>query len=221
MARRHGSVAFTLVELLVVISIIGVLAGLLLPSITQLRAYVNVVCARSSLKNLGTALAEYFKDHGVYPPEVVPGSLDKCSETLYFYLSGMDVDSPDTATRNSYREERSAAKVYFDFSRHDLADNDKDGNYEVVDPWERPWIYVRGMYPGKPGTSSGMGFKGRPFHHKASYDLYSVGPDGRTGVEWVDGPRILEYGPGKGISFYRQAADEFDDGLSPDDIGNF
>lgn len=60
--------AFTLVELLVVIGIIGVLAALLLPALTTARRQAAKTVAKSDIGNLSTAIAQFKADWGVYPP---------------------------------------------------------------------------------------------------------------------------------------------------------
>lgn len=69
MHRSSQPPGFTLVELLVVISIIAVLAGLLLAVIQNSRqAAKGVVCA-NNLRTIGEALGRYAADHnGTFPP---------------------------------------------------------------------------------------------------------------------------------------------------------
>lgn len=70
MSRRfERNTAFTLVELLVVIAVIGVLASLLLPALALAKERAKVVKVHAELYGIGMALHMYADDHeGRVPP---------------------------------------------------------------------------------------------------------------------------------------------------------
>ena len=59
---------FTLIELMIVISIIGVLAGLTGGVITMVSKENKVSATKSTLQKLKLALGRYYQHHGAYPP---------------------------------------------------------------------------------------------------------------------------------------------------------
>ncbi|HDZ21479.1 hypothetical protein LCGC14_0124690 [marine sediment metagenome] len=63
-----GARGFTLVELLLVISIIALLATLLLPAISRAREYARSTVCLTNVRRLGIAGQMYLAEHRVFPP---------------------------------------------------------------------------------------------------------------------------------------------------------
>lgn len=66
-ATRRPSRGFTLLELLVVIIVLGLLAGLVAPQIFGRVGEAKVTTARTQMALVGTALDSYRLDNGAYP----------------------------------------------------------------------------------------------------------------------------------------------------------
>lgn len=66
-ATRRPSRGFTLLELLVVIIVLGLLAGLVAPQIFGRVGEAKVTTARTQMSLVGTALDSYRLDNGAYP----------------------------------------------------------------------------------------------------------------------------------------------------------
>jgi len=64
---RQRSTGFTLVELLVVISIIGILIALLLPAVQAAREAARLLQCQNNLKQIGLATLHYTEAFGVFP----------------------------------------------------------------------------------------------------------------------------------------------------------
>ncbi len=71
MTKKHNK-AFTLVELLVVIGTIGMLMGMLLPSLSAAREQARCVVCKSNLRNIGLALRLYIDDFEGKMPSADP-----------------------------------------------------------------------------------------------------------------------------------------------------
>lgn len=72
MYRKHG---FTLVELLVVIAIIGILVGMLLPAIQEVREASRRATCINNMRQMTIGLMNYESAHGHFPPGIKSNSM--------------------------------------------------------------------------------------------------------------------------------------------------
>ncbi len=71
--RRNSPRAFTLIELIVVISIIALLIALLLPALAKARALALATICESNLRQIGTGVQEYAQE---YEDAILPAGYD-------------------------------------------------------------------------------------------------------------------------------------------------
>ena len=124
--RRRLRRAFTLVEMLLVVTIIGILAALVIPKIVGRSEQARVTAAHADIASIKTALDAFEVDNGFYPKSL------------------QDLLTQPNNTPNWHGP-------YLDKIPQD--------------PWGHNYIYT---YPGR--------------HNAGSFDLLSVGPDGKQGT---------------------------------------
>jgi prepilin-type N-terminal cleavage/methylation domain-containing protein/prepilin-type processing-associated H-X9-DG protein len=79
MVRKHARAAFTLVELLVVIGVIGLLLSILLPALAKSRRAANELVCESNLRQFGIGLQEYADQNKGLLPQKGPDGTDQAT----------------------------------------------------------------------------------------------------------------------------------------------
>lgn len=184
--------AFTLIELMVVISVIVILMTLLVPVLQKLREKNAITETRALVDSLSMALDRYRTVWNVYPPDKTP-LLDKSSEALVSALSGSSIvwgpSTPATYPwrNNAYYDSsgtgRATYYVFYDFKDSDLADLDGDKAPELVDHWGKRLVYNAGTTSSDTQTNQ----YGVPRHGLKKYDLFSAGPNKTFGPDPTTG----------------------------------
>ena len=134
MRRRD---AFTLIELLTVISVIAILAAItfgISAGVYQRQARTK---AQAELSALASALESYRAQYGSYPEADGTGWDGANAHVLYRALTGQI--EPD-GTENTPKK-----KAFVDISKFDLDKDESTGTFSddnaFVDPWGKPYVY--------------------------------------------------------------------------------
>jgi len=139
--RRKRS-GFSLIELLVVMAIIAILAGLLVPAIDYIMKLAKRAAIRTDIANLENALQAYKLVYAMFPPDGqdlggVPNeakddvvALGGCNsltsgECLVYFLGNTFKTSPDTTKLEVYAK-KSGGEHMDHFSKQQLKDYDSD-----------------------------------------------------------------------------------------------
>jgi len=140
-AERVGPAGFTLVELLAVIAILGILAGILIPTVGMVQTQAKRSQSQAFFTQLATACINYKADYGYFPtfgrPKGAPDTavnLGEAGEAVYQTLTGYSYDGSsimNTPTQNLNRKGRS----YYSFSEQDFDGAnivDAFGNTDII-----------------------------------------------------------------------------------------
>ncbi|MBI4605699.1 MAG: prepilin-type N-terminal cleavage/methylation domain-containing protein [Planctomycetes bacterium] len=173
-ARMGAAAGFTLIEILVVISIIGLLTALLLPSLISTSVQARIAVAKAEVSGLSLGLEAYGRDEGDYPGAEEPaGPGSNLFPRLHGALLGARRPAGPGGRAAPYaRVQEAKIAVYCDGSgelRKATRAEIRDDGVEkyLLDPWGSPYVY-------RPNKGR------RPAPHMRNLetaDIYSPGPD--------------------------------------------
>lgn len=171
--------AFTLIELLTVMAIIGILAGITFGVFRGVKERSSIQQARTELAALSTALENYKRQYGDYPQtgaintagvESSPalGSIDtNWSQAALFNALGGKI-GPKLANFSNGKVFVELAKFRLETANLPVLTNDTTVDNAFLDPWGRRYVYAYRSAT-VPGTWTAP-----------SFALFSAGPDGKV-----------------------------------------
>lgn len=152
---RNYKKGFTVIELLTVLAIIGILAGLIMGAAQSARKQALIAKAKASISSLETALGMFQSDIGAYPSQ---GNANMV--TCLISSSGCLLGTAGAPITTSQAANWSGP--YMNFQTNELP------GAEFLDPWGNPYVYNAGSDHGTGANYSVSGYM----------DIYSFGPDG-------------------------------------------
>jgi prepilin-type N-terminal cleavage/methylation domain-containing protein len=160
-SRTRG---FTLIEMLIVISIITILGGMILVAIGAARRTSRENATSAIIKQLEAALTRYETDFSDYPPSDGDTMGMRGSENLWKCLRTEKKEGP-----------------YITSKEVPSCDSDKNGQMEIADAFNRPILYIHHKdYSNKAPN-------------KRTYRLISGGANGKFELDLRDNDDIVNW----------------------------
>ena len=167
---RFGRAAFTLIELMAVITIIVILAGLVVGGMSFVNDRQAKEKAKVQIALISKALEDYKLDNGTYPPtDNTPTGVGKSStifKALYFDSDADDQGAPGDTDQKVYLAELNPAT-----SKQGWTSGTATANNSILDPWGAAYNYRTAL--NSTGTANAA-------TQNPDYDLWSMGKDGRS-----------------------------------------
>ncbi|MGH9361569.1 MAG: type II secretion system protein, partial [Thermoanaerobaculia bacterium] len=151
--ERGPRSGFTLVEILTVIAIISILAGLTFASITYGRRFADRKATEQEIQMLVAAAERYNTERGDYPPGTLAmlklkgNATNEGNEALLLSLQSRKKAGPyhdpvkDSRLQNR-DQDRITPKELQALKRDLDLPQVADGLFEYVDHWENPFVYI-------------------------------------------------------------------------------
>ena len=102
--KRSGIRSFTLVEILVVVSIIGLLAGLSIPAVGGALASARKAKVSAMAHQIRTALIQFNTEYGYFPTNGISAGVGRTEPALALLLTGSDSAAASNPRRISFLE---------------------------------------------------------------------------------------------------------------------
>lgn len=133
--QHKGRSGFTLIEILVVISIIGVLSAILLPNLVGMRERARDATAKGTLTQLKSALRLFYNDYQYFPANSAGNAIQGCGTAASPGTTACTTTFATTSTgATTYMQELPASYHYTQTSSGDayvlytLLENASDGD---------------------------------------------------------------------------------------------
>ncbi len=187
--------AFTLMEMLIVVSIIALLAAILIPTLNAARLRAKITMTKTEIANLSAAIQSYASKYGDFPPSglaafgVKVNSINNGNESMLACLAttnqgGPYLDWPEQRLGNLDGDESKTNVTKWWFGDTQLR--------EVLDIWGNPFAYFHFRDYDKPKSFSKYtqangeevecvpekSDKTAAFHNASSFQIWSFGPNG-------------------------------------------
>lgn len=143
MKKNKQTLGFTLIELLMVIAIIGILAGILIPTVGAVRKQANIAASKSQLSNYVTAITMFKGEYGFFPFSEAQADggadINSLSEDFIETLSGRDAAGAAVSTGGN---RRSIGFHSFSESEFFVRADDTIDDSVIVDRFNNDQIFI-------------------------------------------------------------------------------